>query len=433
MNTPKSYIISYNLPYGNEILPININSKNIINLKFNKSGISKYINKDKNTDKTFYSESEQRIISNALENPAFTPKLEDLAYNKNNICILVSDISRPCPSYKFLPEIISRLKKAKVKTIKIIFGIGIHRKQTPKEQIELIGNIAAENCSFMDSNPEKCKILGTTTYGTPIEVFEEVLKSDFIIATGNIEYHYFAGYSGGAKALLPGVSSYNSITKNHSLIFQDNIGAGIFYNNPLRQDIEDSAKKLKIDFIFNVILDDSKKIVAAIAGKNNEAFIKGIKLYDQIYKITAYTKADIVLVSAGGYPKDINLYQAHKALENVKSIVNDNGKIILAAECFEGFGNETFAQWMQETDSFEKISNKIKEKFILGAHKAVLISKLLKKIKIFLYSNFDEQQTLKMGFKKIYDIQNFLNEEIKKDSNIKIAVVPNGRFVSLIT
>ena len=254
-------------------------------------------------------------------------------------------------------------------------------------------------------------------------------NTSFIIATGNIEYHYFAGYSGGAKDVMPGICSYNSVCANHSMMLEDDARAGEYKNNPVRQDIEEAGVLTGIDFIFNVILDDSKKIVGAVAGKNNEAFLEGIRLYDSIYEISSSQKADIVITSAGGFPKDINLYQAQKALESVKDIVRDGSTIILAAECLEGFGEDKFAEWMQNTADFDCLYKKIKEKFVLGGHKAVAVAKLLTRARCILYSAFDKSMTASIGFEKTDNIQDFINKKLKENSNLQIAVVPNGRFI----
>ena len=408
--------MNFEIPFGKQLISLFIPDTNIINFKCrdNKgSGLKE----------------EQDLIIGALENPVSSQSLAGLAYRKKDVCILVSDITRPCPSYKFLPYLVKELKDADVSSVKIVFGLGIHRSHTREEQVKLVGAKIAEQCKLIDFDKNKCKSIGSTSYGTPVELSQEVISSDFIIATGNIEYHYFAGYSGGAKALMPGVCSYNSVCANHSMMLEESARAGEFAHNPVRQDIEEAGRMAQIDFIFNVILDDSKKIIGAVAGKNNEALLQGISIYDWLYEISSAEKADIVITSAGGYPKDINLYQAQKALENVKDIVKDGGIIILAAECAEGFGEDKFAEWMQEAKDFEGLFKKIRQKFVLGGHKAVAVSKLLTRARVILYSNFDRAATNNMGFEKIDEIGAFINGKLRENKDLRIAVVPNGRFI----
>ena len=377
--------------------------------------------------------SEGKIIREALENPVESEKLPELAKGKKSACIVASDITRPCPSYKFLPVLIKELNEGGIKSsnIKVILGLGIHRKHTEDEKRKLVGDRVYGNVKVIDSDITKTKLIGHTLKGTPVEVFEEVPGNDILIVTGNIEYHYFAGYSGGAKAIMPGVCTRNSIQSNHSMMLEEGAAAGNFFNNPVRKDIEEAGKMAGIDFIFNVVLDDKKNIIAAAAGKNNEAYLEGIKKYDSIYKKEVGETADIVITSQGGYPKDINLYQSQKALESVKEIVAENGTIILIASCPEGFGENIFEEWMADCMDYERISEKLRNKFVLGGHKAVAVARLLTRTGVFLYSGFSGNETEKMGFKKIVDIQGYLDSRISQNKNIKITIVPTGRFVRL--
>ncbi|MCK5566456.1 MAG: nickel-dependent lactate racemase, partial [Actinomycetia bacterium] len=275
------------------------------------------------------------------------------------------------------------------------------------------------------------KLIGKTSAGTPVEVFEDVLDCDLLIATGNIEYHYFAGYSGGAKAVMPGICTRASIQANHSMMLDKRSVSGNVKDNPVREDIEEAGKMAGIDFIFNVILDDSKNIIEAVAGKNNEAWLEGVKRYESIYSREVERPADIVIASPGGYPKDINLYQSQKALENIKDIAKPGGTIILIASCGEGFGEDVFEEWMGYAKDYGAISKRLKDKFVLGGHKAVAVSRVIKDMKVYLYSEFDRSDTEKMGFFKLDDIQSYLNKAVKEDSNVKITTVPGGRFVRL--
>jgi len=407
------------IPFGKSKMKLNIPDKNILDII---SGDSKNTRPDEN-----------KIIADALENPIESKRLAELAKGKRNAVVLASDITRPCPSYKFLPYIVDELKAGGIKSsnIKVIFGIGIHRQHTDEEKVKLAGDYTYSNAQLIDSDPSSCKLIGKTSYGTPVEVFRKVLGTDIIIATGNIEYHYFAGYSGGAKAVMPGICSHGSISANHSMMLNDRAIAGNYRDNPVRCDIEEAGKLLGIDFIFNVILDDNKNIIAAVAGENNAAFAKGIDIYDFLYRKEVEDTADIVITSPGGYPKDINLYQSHKALENVKEAVAGNGRIILIAKCPEGFGEETFANWMTDAANFPLLSKRIREKFVLGGHKAVAISKILSKTDVFLYSDFSKDITEAIGFKKLENIQGYLDSQISKYRSIKITIIPTGRFVRL--
>jgi len=406
------------IPYGKTEVYLNIPDKNLNEI------ISVSNSGQKNPDEDF-------IIKRALSNPVRSGRITELASNKRSACILVSDVTRPCPSFKFLPYIIDELNSGGIHDIKVVFGLGIHRKQTVAEKIRLAGNYAAKKAELLDSDSSKCRLIGCTSRGTPVEIFEEVLDADILMATGNIEYHYYAGYSGGAKALMPGVSSHKAIVKNHSLMSSVNASAGNFASNPVRMDIEEAGRIAGIDFIFNVILDDSNNIIDAVSGANNEAFIEGIKRYDLISGKKLKERSEIVIVSPGGYPKDINLYQSHKALENVQEIVTPGGKLVLLAECCEGFGQETFKKWSNKVRDFSFLKKKIEKKFVFGIHKVLAISKILLNTEVFLYSGLSKKETEEIGFIKINDPQELIDRQIDAKKDMKITVVPGGRSVRL--
>lgn len=406
--------------YGKEKIALEIPDKNIQDII--RDGENRSFSLDENT-----------IIKQALNNPIKSAMLHEIARGKKSVGIIASDITRPCPSYKFLHQLVEELNKGGIENqnIKILLGLGIHRKHTDDEKRKLVGDYIYEHIKIEDSDISNTQLIGHTAAGTPVEVYKGALECELLIATGNIEYHYFAGYSGGAKAVMPGICSRNSIQFNHKMMLEEKAAAGNFYDNPVRQDIEEAGKLAGIGFIFNVILDDKKNIIAAVTGKNNEAYIDGIRKYDSVYKREVSQPADIVISSQGGYSKDINLYQSQKALENVKEIVTKNGTIILAASCSEGFGEDTFEEWMANCKDYELISNNLKKNFVLGGHKAVAISRILSKTEVFLHSEFNLNETEKMGFKKIDNIQEYLDKRISQNSEIKITVVPTGRYVRL--
>lgn len=404
------------IPYGHEHTAIDIPDDNILEII--------------RTEKPRHSEDEQNIILEALRNPIASKPLCELAKGKRSAAIVVSDVTRPCPSYKFLPFVVAELEAAGIPDIRIVFGLGIHRGQTEEERRRLVGEYVAGRAKrLIDSNMGDFTLVGYTKAGTPLEVCGEVLTCDLLIATGNLEYHYFAGYSAGAKAVLPGICSRKTIRANHSLMLDDRAVAGNYFNNPLRQDLEEGGQIVGIDFLFNVILDDKKRIISAVAGKNNEAHLKGIELYDSMFKRAISAQADIVITSPGGYPKDINLYQAQKALDNVKGIVKEGGEIILVASCEEGYGEKVFEEWMADVKDYEKLNKKIREEFVLGGHKAVAISRLLAKTKVLLYSCYNKEETERLGFIKAGNLQSYVDRRIAALPELKIVVVPSGSFV----
>ena len=181
------------IPFGKGEIELNIPDKNILNIISEK--------------RDGFNLDESKIITAALENPIKSKRLWEISSGKNSACIIVSDITRPCPSYKFLPLLVSELNRGEIKNknIGIILGVGTHRRHTDDEKRKLVGDYVYSNIETIDSDISKSKLIGHTSRGTPVEIFKRVSDYDFLIVTGNIEYHYFAGYSGGAKAVMPGI------------------------------------------------------------------------------------------------------------------------------------------------------------------------------------------------------------------------------------
>ncbi len=333
------------------------------------------------------------------------------------------------PTRKVLPHVINEIEKAGVllSDITVIFALGSHRKHTKVEMRYLVGDDIYEKINCIDSNMEECVSLGITESGTPVEIFRPVVDADRRICLGNVEYHYFAGYSGGAKAIMPGVSTRNAIQANHSKMVEDASSTGRINGNPVRMDIDDVAKFITIDFIVNVVLDEKKQIIKAVAGNYIKAHRVACDFLDKIYKVPIDQLADIVIVSAGGYPKDINLYQAQKALDNAKYAVKDGGTIILVASCKEGLGENVFERWMTESISPEYMVEKIQHNFELGGHKAAAIAMVLNKCKVYLVSYLDKKFVKSIFLEAFDNVQSAFDEALKEvGDRPEIIILPYG-------
>jgi len=332
---------------------------------------------------------EQAEIRRALAMPIGSPPLAELAAEATRAAIVVSDVTRPCPSYKFLPALLEELRALPPEAISILFALGGHRRHTPEEQAQLVGHkVIKSGVRLLDLDAAECVPVATTTRGTKLEVFRPYLDADLRICTGNIEYHYFAGFSGGAKAVAPGLCSYAAIRDNHSMMLEPTARAGILEGNPVRDDIDEAGGLVGVDFIFNVVLDEEKRIIHAVAGHYLEAHRAGVDFYDRRCDLKVAEAADVVVASPGGKPKDINLYQAQKTLDNVAGAVRDGGVVILVARCGEGFGQKTFEDWMCGMGSPQVLVDRIQQEFVLGGHKAAAIAGLLTRVEVFLVSEF---------------------------------------------
>ena len=327
----------------------------------------------------------------ALDNPIGSPRLRAIARPGDKVAIVASDITRPCPSSKLIPALLDELALAGVadEDITVVFALGIHRGHTEAERRALVGESVWNRVRCVDFDPSDCVALGTTRFGTPVEVFSQVVQADIKICVGNVEHHYFAGYTGGAKAILPGVSSRAAVLANHRMMRLPGAVAARAEGNPVREDMEEAAGIVGVDFILNVVLNDRKEIVRAFAGDYWLAHRAARDAVDSMFCVSIREKADIVVASAGGYPKDINLYQAQKALENARFAVKPGGVIVLAAECPEGFGERTFEEWMQDAASPDDILERISKGFVLGGHKAAAIAALVKEASLCLVSSLN--------------------------------------------
>ena len=331
-------------------------------------------------------------VLRALQNPIGSKRLGDIVRPGETVAIITSDITRPMPTYKVMPALLDELYAAGIRRedITLVFGLGSHRKQTPEEHKKLAGERAYAEIRCVDSDPSDCVSYGNTSRGTPVDIFRAVAEADRRICLGNIEYHYFAGYSGGAKAIMPGVSTREAIQANHSRMVLPECCAGALETNPVRLDIEEAGAMVGIDFIVNVVLSEHKEILCAVAGDPIKAHRAGCKFLDALYRKELKQGADIVLVSQGGAPKDLNLYQTQKALDNAKHAVNDGGVIILIGSCREGLGEHTFEEWMTSAPSAHSLIERIEKEFKLGGHKAAAIAMVLEKAEVDLVSELDD-------------------------------------------
>lgn len=331
-------------------------------------------------------------VRRALKEPIGSKPLREIVKPGEKIAIITSDITRPMPTYAVMPALLDELYAAgaEAEDITLVFALGVHRPHTNEERRRLAGDRAFWEIHCVDGDPEDVVHLGDTKAGTPVDITRVVAQADRRICLGNIEYHYFAGYSGGAKAIMPGVSTRAAIQANHRMMVRSEACAGHLEGNPLRMDIEEGAAICGIDFILNVVLDEHKHIVCAVAGDSVLAHREGCRFLDKFYLKEIPRRADIVLVSQGGAPKDLNLYQTQKALDNAKHAVRKGGVIILIGSCREGFGEHVFERWMLGADSPKSLIDRIGQSFELGGHKAAAIAMVLQDAEIYLVSDLED-------------------------------------------
>jgi len=366
------------------------------------------------------------LIKKALGNPIKSRRLSEIVNPDSKVAIIVSDVTRPTPTAKLLPPLLEELYLggAKDENITIVFALGLHRNQTEEESRKLVGEEVYKKIRCIQHDTGRCRRIGITSRGTPIEIFEDIMGAGVVIGTGSIEFHYYAGYSGGAKSVLPGVSSKETVLTNHKMMIDEKAVSGRV-DGPVRQDMEEAAKIFGLDFILNVVLDSKKEIVTAVAGDFIEAHRKGVEVVDSMYKVPV-EPADAVIVSCGGFPKDINLFQANKALDNATQAVKAGGSIILVAECAEGIGNQVYECWNRECQNPDEAIERFKKCFEFGGHKTAIIARISKRFKLYLVSKLSNEQTRNAFFTPMASVEDALSAVLLENPDAKIHLMPHG-------
>jgi len=340
---------------------------------------------------------EAALLREALARPIGTARLREMVRPGQQVVIVTSDLTRPCPSERLLPLVLDELAAGGVPDddVTVVTALGLHRRMTAAEMKTAVGTAVYRRLRIVNHDPADCVRLGFTSAGTPVEIFRPLVEADVRVCLGNLELHYFAGYSGGAKAVLPGCASRATLNANHGLMVRPGARAGRLAGNPVRADLEEGAAMAGVDMILNVVMD-GHRIVGAVAGDVTAAHRRGCELVAARGSVDIERPADVVLVSAGGHPKDLNLYQAQKALDNAAHALRDGGALILVAECPEGMGNATFEAWLTGGTPAELLA-RIQQEFVLGGHKAAAVAAVLQRAAIYLVSALPDDLVRRCG------------------------------------
>jgi lactate racemase len=329
-----------------------------------------------------------QAVRKALARPIGTKRLVQMARPGHKVVILVDDATRSVPTAELLVPIVDELTKAGVpkKNICALVAAGLHRKMKRKELDAVLGPLEGK-IRIINHDPDKnLTYLGKTRLGTRIYLNRTFMEADIKILTGDVEFHQFCGYGGGAKSVHPGVADSESIRLVHSRMELKGTGPGRIKGNPVRREIDEVGRMAGVDFIVNVVLNPANEVAKVVCGDVIEAFLAGTAVCDKIYRIEVPNRADVVIASAGGFPKDIDLYQAQKALQSAKHIVKKRGKIILLAECREGHGSPLSLRWAREAGDVEDIIRRLRKKFVMGGHKAYQLATAVEWADVYVYS-----------------------------------------------
>ena len=374
-------------------------------------------------------------VERALKEPIGTKQLREVAKPESKVAIVVDDATRKAPTEKMLLPVLAELNAAGVKdeNITVIFGCGTHRAVRPEEATELIGEEALKRVKILSQccTTQDLVYIGTTkTHGNKVHVNRAFAEADVKVLLGDVNFHYYAGYGGGRKSVLPAVCGSETIQNNHALLLNANARAGNLEDNPVHIDMTEAARLAKVDFIVNVVENKKGEIVKAFAGDLEAAFLEGVKLVNEMFRVTVDRRADIIVVSAGGHPADVNLYQAYKGLDNALEAVKRGGVIILVAECPEGHGNQVFYDWMTRLGDLKNIEREVKRNFVMGGHKAYYLLKALQNHQIILVSSMpDYYATSIFKLKTARAVNDALNEALKiAGSASRVWAMPYGSY-----
>ena len=324
------------------------------------------------------------------------------------VVIVASDITRHTGSEVYLPLLVDLLNRQGIpdRDIEILIALGIHRPQTAHEHARILGPLYGR-IGVRDHDCDDATGLvsiGRTSSGIDVRINRRAVEANRLILTGVIGFHYFAGFGGGRKSVLPGIASRQACMASHFSVLNPGPGCGKnrqavtgnLDNNPVHQAMTEACALAAPDFILNTVLAPDKRIIAAFAGHWREAHETGCRYYREHFSYPLREKADLVIVSSGGFPRDINLIQAHKSMEYAAQALKDGGVMILLAECRDGFGNATFFNWFrhQRLDEFEEA---LRERYEINGQTAYSLLQKAQRFRIILVSEFPRQQVVEMG------------------------------------
>ena len=385
------------------------------------------------------------VIQRAVKNPIGTKQLGEILAAKgkgDNIVIVVDDHTRNAPTEMMLDALTEEIGQHKDKNVSLLVACGTHPPPSTGDLRRILGKYYRHNhgqfkVMIHDCDAHDLVYVGTTARGTPVRLNRAYMDADIRILTGDITLHYYAGFGGGRKSILPGIASRETIRKNHALLIDERARTANIEDNPVHLDMSEAASFAPPDFILNTVADASGDVVAAYAGELNAVFTKGAAVAKELF-LHKTGLFDVLVVSAGGFPKDRNLYQATKAIQNCYQAVVPGGGLILVAECREGIGDDYFEEWMNEYKSYEAAEEAIRTNFVLGGHKAFYMRKVMKRVQLSIVSELDPDMLVRWGIQSYKSkslsaaVEMELKDRYKDNDNLKIGIVSNGLDTLLV-
>lgn len=371
-----------------------------------------------------------REVTDALAASLGSIKLEDFA-GAHSVVIAVNDKTRPVPHQHLLPPLLARLESLGIprEALTLVVAVGTHAPMPPGELASVIPADVLERYTVVSHDcDDKANLVyrGETPRGTPVWINRRFARADLRIVVGNIEPHQFEGFSGGFKTAAIGLAGRDTVSHNHAMMTGPNALPLRFDDNPARQDIEDIGRLAGVHLALNAVVNKDKQIVKALAGDPSLVIRQGIPLARQIYQAPAPAPFDLIVASPGGHPKDINLYQAQKALAHASLAMRDGGTVILVAACPEGIGSAAFERWMEGVTSYQDVFDKIKrEGFCVGPHKAYMIARDASRVRVLVFSQMPPDLVRRSLLHPAADLDQAIASTLRDlPPNARIGVMP---------
>jgi lactate racemase len=369
--------------------------------------------------------NEAEVIQNELKE-----KLPSFLKNVKKLLIIVNDGTRATPTSKVIEELYPKIKDL---AVTFIVALGSHRKPTANEYLNIFGRfyeIFKDNIVCHDADNDPMIELGTTTQGTNVKVNRLAVEHDKILIISSVEPHYFAGYTGGRKSILPGISAYETIEHNHSLSLLPKAKIMQLEGNPVHEDMMEAAALVQTEtWACLLVIDKDHRVFSCEFDKTNEAFYRTIPNADKVYKVPIKHPADIV-VGIIEPPLDSDLYQSHKGIENARNAIKQDGIFILVSACRQGIGKDNFYKLLSSCNSPDEVFEKIKQQYKLGYHKAAKLVDFVQNHKLWMVSEISSDSLDKIFIRSLADLQTAINEAIQiKGNDASILIINDAGIV----
>ncbi len=347
-------------------------------------------------------------IASAVATPIASAPLEEVVRGARRVHLVVPDATRAAAAPQLVEAAMGALGRASIgpERVGAVFAVGLHRAPTAAEREQLLGRwarrLAVVPCDPDDGSDRRD--LGRTSFGTQVWLGRRALEADRLILIGSIDFHYFAGFTGGRKAIFPGLAAAESIHANHLRVLGDGpagrdprVGPGRIDDNPVHLDMEDATARVDPSFLINSVTDHRGRVVRVFAGHWRLAHRYGCDWVAQWRSVQVPEARPLVVVSAGGHPKDINLIQAHKAVEHAQAAVSDGGVLVLVAECRDGMGHPQFLPWFRYREDLARFRSQLLEHYQVYGQTAFALCAKLRRYRIVLVSALPAQQVEEIG------------------------------------